>query len=214
MLGRRKDGDAETHLFAVLIGDDVAFGCTRVGAEHDAVLEETSDDGCAGARRLWQRQSSLCQKVIACICVMIIIWHRDIASVLTVSSLRNRSQTVCTRCPSPSLSVSMSMRASRAEMCCLAVAHTRRPRETGPVALLGLVDEPRTASIAHHHPHPQRRRVCILPHNEHAHSDNGRLEQDSIEFLQHGHRPVGQQVCKGLQLEPAGHSRTLRQHCT
>lgn len=41
-----------THLFAVLVCDDVAFGRARVCAEDDAVLEEAPYDGGAGAGRL------------------------------------------------------------------------------------------------------------------------------------------------------------------
>lgn len=41
-----------THLFAVLVCDDRAFGRTRICAEHDAIPEKTPYDGGPGAGRL------------------------------------------------------------------------------------------------------------------------------------------------------------------
>ena len=42
-----------TDLFAVLVSDDVTLCGTRVCTEHDAILEETADDGRARAGCLW-----------------------------------------------------------------------------------------------------------------------------------------------------------------
>lgn len=63
MLGT--DDDAATHLFAVLVCDDRAFGCARVCAENDTILEQSANDGGTGARRLGQRQPFLCQEMVA-----------------------------------------------------------------------------------------------------------------------------------------------------
>lgn len=56
---------ADTHLFAVLVCDDGAFGRARVCAEHDAVLEGAPYDGGAGAGRLGHGETLFREKVVA-----------------------------------------------------------------------------------------------------------------------------------------------------
>jgi hypothetical protein len=56
---------ADTHLFAVLVCDDGAFGCARVCAEDDAVLEGAPDDGGPGAGRLGHGQTLVREKAVA-----------------------------------------------------------------------------------------------------------------------------------------------------
>lgn len=41
------------HLFAVFVCYNIASGCTRVGTEHDPILEQAANDGSASAGRPW-----------------------------------------------------------------------------------------------------------------------------------------------------------------
>lgn len=54
-----------THLFTVLVGNDGALCGTRVGAQHDSLIKQTSHDGRTSARRLWQRNALFAEKVVA-----------------------------------------------------------------------------------------------------------------------------------------------------
>lgn len=54
-----------THLFAVLIGDDRAFGGTGICAQHDAVSEQAAYDCSSSACRFWKWKTTICEKVIS-----------------------------------------------------------------------------------------------------------------------------------------------------
>ena len=53
-----------TDLFAILIGNDVAFSRTGVCAEDDPVFEETANDGGPGAGRLGKRDPAISEEVV------------------------------------------------------------------------------------------------------------------------------------------------------
>lgn len=53
------------HLFAILVGNDVAFSRTGVSTQDDSILEETADDGGTSAGRLGKWDSAICEKVVS-----------------------------------------------------------------------------------------------------------------------------------------------------
>jgi len=57
-------GSFATYLFAILVGNYVAFSRTGISTQDDAVLEETADDRCPGAGGLGKRDPAICQEVV------------------------------------------------------------------------------------------------------------------------------------------------------
>jgi len=53
------------NLFAVLVGNYVAFSRTGISTQDDAVLEETANDRCPGAGGPGKRDSAICQEVVS-----------------------------------------------------------------------------------------------------------------------------------------------------